>query len=394
MPAYPEESLLSKHDWSLPIPIAYGPGRLNEIDIQCHKFGIKRPLIITDKGSENLSFINQLRSVLSSGGLSSGLYSAISPNPRDHEIYAARSIFRDGGYDAIIGVGGGSGMDAGKATCLLANNDHDIWSFDYDLESPVIRSENAFPPLICIPTTSGTGAETESTAMITDTSKMMKLCVWHPELKPSLALLDPELTVGLPAQMTAWTGVDALVHAIEAFCVPDFNPICDGIALEALGLISRWLVIAVDQPGNIKARGGMQIGSCLAGVSFLKGLGLVHGISHMVGADFDTHHGLTNAIVLPSVLRFNASSIKNKIQPLATALGLKDSSFESFYSSLCLLLDELSIPATLAEIGVKESDVDSLAIKAQLDAATATNPLVPNMDELKAVITEAIKVGR
>ncbi|HJL57694.1 MAG TPA: iron-containing alcohol dehydrogenase, partial [Arenicellales bacterium] len=176
----------------------------------------------------------------------------------------------------------GSGMDGGKAIATVANNGIDLWDFESGKTPPDMTNEASFPALICIPTTAGTGAETESTAMVTEVARMMKLCTWHPELKPALALLDPEVTLGLPANLTAWTGCDAIVHAIEAYCVPEFHPMCDGIAIEGLRLVSNWLPTAVMEPGNIEARGAMLTGSCLAGISFLKGLGLVHAISHMV----------------------------------------------------------------------------------------------------------------
>ena len=222
----------------------------------------------------------------------------------------------------------------------------------------------------------------------------MKLCVWHPELKPSLTLLDPEITLGLPAALTAWTGIDAMVHAIEAYCVPDYHPMCDGVALEALALIGRWLPSAVDEPGNLVARGGMQVGACLAGVSFLKGLVLVHAISHMVGADFDTHHGLTNAIVLPAVLKFNAPAIDDKLPAMCAALGLQRVDFESFYVAICQLLDRLSVPVTLAEIGVPAEAARALAEKAHQDAAAGTNPRPADAGAIERLIVEAITVGR
>jgi alcohol dehydrogenase class IV len=251
-----------------------------------------------------------------------------------------------------------------------------------------------FPKLICIPSTAGTGAETESTAMVTHSERGMKLCVWHPDLKPSLTLLDPEITLGLPATLTAWTGIDAMVHAIEAYCVPDYHPMCDGVALEALALIGRWLPSAVEEPGNLTARGGMQVGACLAGVSFLKGLGLVHAISHMVGADFDTHHGLTNAIVLPAVLKFNAPAIQDKLPAMCQALGLPGGDFESLYAAICQLLDRLSVPVNLAEIGVPAEAARTLAEKAHQDAAAGTNPRVADVATIERLILEAITAGR
>ena len=283
--------ILEPQDWMFPIPIAYGPGRLSEIGQRCAAMGLSNPLIVTDKGSSDLQFISQLYDYLARAGLASGIFSDISPNPRDDEIGAGREAFRSGNHDAIIAIGGGSAMDGGKAICLTAKNEIDLWDFEWEAEPVAISPDKAFPTLITIPTTAGTGAETESTAMVTHTGKGMKFCICHPQLKPSLALLDPELTVSLPANLTAWTGADAMVHAIEAYCVPGFHPLCDGLALESLNLISKWLPVAVREPDNLVARGAMLVGSCLAGIAFLKGLGHVHAISHMIGAEYNTQHG-------------------------------------------------------------------------------------------------------
>ncbi len=386
-------NLLVSQDWSFPIPIAYGPGRLREISVFCTKAGMSRPLIVTDSGSRDLPFVSEMHRSLHNGGLKADIFHNISPNPRDEEIALGRRQFHDGCHDGVIALGGGSGMDGGKAICLVARNDHGLWSFEYEKTPPGLSGKD-FPPLICVPTTAGTGAETESTAMVTETARMMKLCVWHPALKPSFAILDPEVTLALPETLTAWTGCDALVHALEAYCVPGFHPMCDGVALEALRLVSTWLPVAVSEPDNLQARSGMLVGSCLAGVAFLKGLGLVHAISHMVGAAYDTHHGLTNAVVLPAVLRFNAPAITDRVPHLAGALGLKDTAFDSLYGAICSLLDHLEIPKTLQAIGVPGDCARGLAQKASLDSAAATNPRQATVEEITAVIEEALSFGR
>ena len=389
-----DPSMLGAHDWGFPVPIAYGLGRLAEIGRRCVGLGIKNPLIVTDRGSRNLSFIARLQSILGEAGLKSALFYEISPNPIDTEIGAGRAAFRDGGHDAIIAIGGGSAMDGGKAICLTANNSIDLWDFEFEKPAPKIDRDNAFPKLITIPTTAGTGAETESTGMVTDSKKAMKFCVWHPELKPSLALLDPELTVGLPANMTAWTGADALVHAIEAFLVPGFNPLSDGLALEALSLISTWLPVAFAEPTNLTARGGMHVGSCLAGISFLKGLGLVHAISHMIGAEFNTHHGLTNAIILPVVLRFNLPGMDDKVRRMAKAMKLPDHSVDGFIAAVEALLDEIAIPKSLSEIGVTVDCAERIAGKALKDSATRTNPRIATLAEVQTLTETSITKAR
>lgn len=386
--------MLAAHDWGFPVPIAYGPGRIVEIGRRCVGLGINNPLVVTDRGSRNLAFITRLQSFLGEAGLTSALFFEISPNPIDTEIGAGRAAFRDGNHDAIIAIGGGSAMDGGKAICLTANNSIDLWDFEFEKPAPKLGGDNTFPKLITIPTTAGTGAETESTGMVTDSKKAMKFCVWHPELKPSLALLDPELTVGLPANMTAWTGADALVHAIEAFLVSGFNPLCDGLALEALSLISTWLPIAVAEPTNIAARGGMHMGSCLAGISFLKGLGLVHAISHMIGAEFNTHHGLTNAIILPVVMRFNLSGMDDKVRRMSEAMKLPDHSVNGFIISIEKILDEIAIPKSLSEIGVPVDCAGRIAGKALKDSAARTNPRMATLSEVQSLTETAITKAR
>ncbi len=389
-----DPSMLLAHDWNFPVPIAYGPGRLAEMGQRCVGLGVRNPLIVTDRGSRELVFIARLVDVLSEAGLRSAVFSGISPNPIDSEISFGRAAFLAGSHDAIIAIGGGSAMDGAKAICLTANNEIDLWDFEFEQASPLISHENRFPILITIPTTAGTGAETESTAMVTHTQKAMKFCVWHSELKPSLALLDPELTIGLPASLTAWTGADAMVHAIEAFLVPGFHPLCDAMALEALSLIGRWLPVAVAEPTNITARGGMHVGSCLAGISFLKGLGLVHAISHMVGAEFNTHHGNTNAILLPVVLRFNLPGMEEKVRRMAEAMQISDHSLAGFIAAIEAILDEIRIPKSLSEIGVPKDCAERIAAKALKDSAAKTNPRSASLDEVRELIETAIKKAR
>ena len=387
-------NFLEPQDWSFPVPIIYGPGRLSEIADLSTRAGMTKPLIVTDRGSAGLPFIADLKGYLSKGGLDSAIYSNISPNPRDDEIAAGKAQYRAGRHDGIIAIGGGSGMDGGKALALCANNDLDLWAFEYEQSPPDMARHPAFPPLITIPTTAGTGAETESTAMITDTVRKMKWCIWHADLKPAFAVLDPEITLGLPVKLTAWTGVDAMVHAIEAYCVPGFNPLCDGLALEGLRLVGRWLPVAVAEPSNLEARGAMLAGSCLSGIAFLKGLGLVHAISHMVGAEYDTQHGLTNAVVLPAALRHNAPALADKIEPLSQAMGLRDTSFEAFYAHICAILDRVGIPKTLTDIGVPSDCAARIADKALQDSAAGTNACALTAQDIERVIAVALTKGR
>jgi alcohol dehydrogenase class IV len=285
-------------------------------------------------------------------------------------------------------------MDGGKSICLTANNEIELFDFEWEKTPQKISPDNKFPPLITIPTTAGTGAETESTAMVTDTKQGIKLCIMHPDLKPSIAILDPELTLGLPSNLTAWTGADAMIHSIEGYCVPGFHPLCDGAALESLYLISKSLVTVVEEPNNLEARGAMLVASCLGGISFIKGLGLVHAIAHMVGAEFNTHHGLTNAIILPAVLRFNLPDMEEKVIRMSQAMQYADHSSSQFIENMEKILDRIKIPRGLNEIGVPEDCEERIAKKSMLDQAYGQNPKKASLDEVKSLVLQSIRQAR
>ena len=385
-------NFLNNADWSFPVPIYYGPDRVKELSNFCKSKNLSRPLLVTDKSSADLPFIKEVLKSLNSSNLKCAVFSDISPNPIDNEIYKGKTFYKDGKHDSIISIGGGSGMDGGKAISLIANNTLDLWDFNYDNDPSI--NLNPFPPLICIPTTAGTGAETESTAMITNSKLGMKLCIWHPNQKPIAAFLDPILTLSLPKNLTAWTGVDALVHGIEAYSVNSLYSVADGMALEGLNLIGNNLLEVFKDPSNLSSRGAMLIGSCLTGVSFLKGLGLVHAISHMIGAVYNTQHGLTNAIILPKVLNYNKSEILSKINSMHFSIFNQPGDFDSFYKKVCTLLDDLNIPNNLQSIQVKNDRINELAIKSSKDSAAFTNPKTASISDLEIIIKETIDKAR
>ncbi|MCU1727840.1 iron-containing alcohol dehydrogenase [Pseudomonas sp. 7P_10.2_Bac1] len=388
-------SALIPQKWTVPLPMEYGPGARHELVALCKQFNIQRPFIITDQGSLNLPFVAEIQHALNDAGLACGLYGGIEPNPTDRTIVAGAQAYQAWDADGIIALGGGSGLDGAKAVALIARQQRcDLWAFDFDQPVPQGFHADDFAPVITIPTTAGTGAETESTAMVTDTRRGIKGCVWHPLARPSAVILDPELTRSLPANLTAWTGLDAIIHALEAYFVPSFNPLSDGAALQALDLLWHSIDTAVHQGQDLEARGKMLIGSCLAGVAFLKGLGLVHALSHMVGATYNTHHGLTNAIILPVVLRFNQAQISARLKPVAQVLDLPDDRFDTFYNAVCTLLDRLNIPKSLAALGVQHADIDALALKSMGDPARLTNPRDSSLEQLKALLAHAIDHAR
>lgn len=388
-------SALNYQKWTVPLPMEYGPGVRHKLVELCQEFNISRPIIITDQGSLNLPFVGQMQQALTHAGLECGLFGGIEPNPTDASVIAGAAAYQAWDADGIIALGGGSGLDGGKAVALIARQQRcGLWEFDFDKPVPAGLRAADFAPVITIPTTAGTGAETESTAMLTDTSRGIKGCVWHPLARPVAVILDPELTQSLPANLTAWTGCDAIIHALEAYFVPSFNPLSDGAALQALTLLWTSIDTAVNNGQDLEARGKMLIGSCLAGVAFLKGLGLVHALSHMVGATYNTHHGLTNAIILPVVLRFNQAEISARLKPVAQALDLPDASFETFYNAVCAKLDSLNIPKSLSALGVQQADVIEVARKSFGDPARSTNPRDSSIGQLEALLTQAIDQAR
>ena len=360
----------------------------------CLENGVKAPLIVTDQGSRDLPPIAQALESVSDSGYEGVIFCQVAPNPTDQNIIAGREAFLEGGHDAVIAIGGGSGMDAGKAISLIANYQCDLWDFDYDKPAPDLGGPANFPALICVPTTAGTGAETESTAMVTDTKRSIKRCVWHTDQKPVAAILDPELTLGLPKTLTVWTGCDALVHAIEALSVPQWHPLCDGLALEAIRMISRHLPVVAKKGDDLEARGAMLVSSCLAGISFLKGLGLVHAMSHMVGAVCDTHHGLTNAVLLPLVLKYNEKGLGAKTTLICQSMGLKTHDFDHLYDGVVSLLDELAIPSDLAALNVREDQIGEIAQKAHADAAATTNPVPATVSDIETLLVRALSLAR
>jgi alcohol dehydrogenase class IV len=384
-------TVLDSGTWGFPIPIHYGPGSSRHLGRIARENGMIRPLIVSDSETAKLPFLNMITDLLKSDGLEPQMYSSFSPNPTDVECIAGGEIFRTEKCDSVIAIGGGSSMDTGKAIALSALGSHeDIWVFDGFAEPMSIKDAGPFAPLICVPTTSGTGAEVEPAAMVTNTTTHEKRGFLHPSYRPLAAVLDPELTIGLPPNLTAWTGIDAMVHAIEAYLVPAFHPMCDGIALQALSLMAPVIKRAYHDGSDMEARSAMMVGSCLAAVSFAKGLGIVHAVSHMVGGLYNTQHGLTNAVILPAAMRYNRPEILDKSVELARVCGADHHDFDGLLGWIHDLHEELGIPHSLGELGVEHDDVNQLVDMVQRDVCFATNPRSLNPEELGAFISGSI----
>ncbi|MCK0715111.1 iron-containing alcohol dehydrogenase [Chromohalobacter sarecensis] len=382
-------------EWEISYRVESGPGAIAALNAFFTQRQIKRPLIVTDPGFAKLDHLSRLKAQLAEADILCSQYDAIHANPSDEDALAAANSYREHGADAIIAIGGGSAMDGAKGAALIAKQSrYSLWDFDYNYAMPEDLTREDFPPLITVPTTAGTGAEGDSTAMLIDTRRGTKECIHHPLARPEKIILDPNFTLGLPANLTAWTGLDALTHALESYLVPMFHPMCDGAALQGLGLVWENLEESVENGRNLEARSNMLTGSFLAGVGFLKGLGLVHAISHMVGAACHTHHGMTNAILLPIIMRFNRPALEQKLPSIAHAMRLRDCQFETFHSAICSMLDRLDIPKGLSGIGVSHEIVDTILDSVEGDPAYSTNPVPCPRETLAALIHEAIDAAR
>jgi len=387
-----EVSAATNADWRFPFHVRFGPGRVAEVPDICRAGGIRRPLVVTDRALANHAMVQQLLDRCCKGGLTTGLFSDVQSNPTDINVNAGVKIFRSGRHDAVIAIGGGSSLDAGKGIAMMAGNACTLHQLEW---SKVVENEPKLTaaqlsPVICIPTTAGTGSEMDPGAVITDTAAGRKYVIYHSRLSMPASVCDPELTLSLPPELTAWTGLDALSHALESFLVPVYHPMCDGIVLEAMRLIAGWLPAAVADGRNMEARSNLLAAAGMAAVGFQKGLGGVHAISHAVGAVCDTHHGLTNAIVLPHVLRFNQSACNQKLCRAARCLGLEESTSAAFLEWLIDFLKRLKVPAGLRDIGADPARIDELTDKAMADICRPTNPRVLVRDDMRLLVREAV----
>ncbi len=361
-------------NWNYPTSIRFGAGRIAELPQACQALGMRQPLLVTDPGLSALPMIAAAVQSCRAAGLGCGLYSNVQPNPVEANICEGVALYKREGHDGVIAFGGGSALDAGKTIALMVGQQRPLWDFE-DREDWYQRVDVAgMAPTVAVPTTSGTGSEVGRAAVITDLRDHVKKIIFHPRMLPALVIADPELTVGLPPHITAAVGMDALSHNLEAFCAPFFHPMADGIALEGMRLIKEWLPLAVSDGSNIEARANMMIASSMGATAFQKGLGAMHSLSHPCSAHFNTHHGLTNAVVMPYVLSWNRAALQEKMNRLSRVLGLGPG-FDGVLSWILEMRAVLKIPGTLHEIGVAHTHVDILAESALQDPSTGGNPV-------------------
>ncbi|MCW5731790.1 MAG: iron-containing alcohol dehydrogenase [Alphaproteobacteria bacterium] len=361
-------------NWNYPTNVRFGIGRIAELADACRALGMKRPLLVTDPGLAGLAMVREAVEANGRAGLPTGLFSELQGNPVEKNVLDGVAAFRDGGHDGVIAFGGGSALDVGKAIALMAGQKRSIFDFE-DREDWWTRVDTAgMAPVVAVPTTAGTGSEVGRSSVVTDPKDHLKKIIFHPRMMPSIVIADPALTRGLPPNVTAWTGMDALSHSLEAYCATFFHPMADGIALNAMKLVHDWLPIAVKDGGNLEARANMMVASMAGATAFQKGLGAMHSLSHPCSAMLGTHHGLTNAVVMPYVLVFNRGVVEQKLAALARYLGLANPSFDAVLQWVLDLRREIGIPHTLAELGMKPAHVAIFAPMAALDLTAAANP--------------------
>ncbi len=378
-------------NWSFPAPIRFGAGRIGELPQACLELGIRRPLLVTDPGLAALPMVSDAVESCVQAGLACAVFSDVRANPVEANVHEGVRTLRDGDHDGIVAFGGGSALDAGKAIGFMAAQSRPIWDFE-DREDWWTRAdEDGMAPVVAVPTTSGTGSETGRASVITDTrTEHTKRIIFHPRMMPGRAILDPELTMGLPAHLTAAVGMDALSHSLEAYSSPVFHPLAQGIALEAMRLVRDALPVAVKTPSDLAARSRMQVAAAMGSTAFQKGLGAMHALSHPCSSLLDTHHGLTNAVVMPYVLVFNRPAIDTKMAALARYLDLPDPSFSGVLDWILALREEIGIPHTLKDIGVDKSLSARMAHMAAEDPSAATNPVPLDADALERLYLRAI----
>ena len=371
-------------NWSYPNAIRFGAGRIAELPDACAAAGIRKPLLVTDKGLAPLPITAKALDILEAAGLGRGVFSEVDPNPTEKNLDAGLAVYREGGHDGVVAFGGGSGLDLGKMVAFMAGQTRPVWDFE-DIGDWWTRADaDAIAPIIAVPTTAGTGSEVGRASVLTNSDTHEKKIIFHPKVLPSVVISDPELTVGMPPAITAGTGMDAFAHCLEAYCSPHFHPMSQGIALEGLRLVKTYLPRAYADGTDIEARGQMMAAAAMGAVAFQKGLGAIHALSHPIGAMYNTHHGTTNAVVMQPVLRFNRAAIEERIGWASAYLGI-EGGFDGFYAFVGELNKSLGIPANLTELGVKNPDMDVLVKSALADPSIGGNPVEMTAENTRAL---------
>lgn len=377
-------------NWNYPTTVRFGAGRISELAAECQGLGMKMPLLVTDPGLAALPMVTNALAANEAAGLPTGLFSDVKPNPVSKNVDEGVKAYIDGGHDGVIAWGGGSGVDAAKAVALMVGQDGPIWDFEDVGDNWLRVNADGVAPIIAVPTTSGTGSEVGRASVIANEETHTKKVIFHPKMMPAVVICDPELVTGLPAHLTAYTGMDALVHCFEAYCAPGYHPMAEGIALEGMRLIREWLPRAVTDGSDIEARAHMMSAAAMGATAFQKGLGAVHSLSHPVGSVYDTHHGLTNAVFMPYVMNFNRPAIEDRMDILARFLGLPGSGFTAVMDWVMELRTTFDIAHTPVELGVEESRLQELSEMAAIDPTAGGNPVPVGAAEMRTMYDAAM----
>ncbi|MBT4521837.1 MAG: iron-containing alcohol dehydrogenase [Halieaceae bacterium] len=362
-------------NWNYPNSITAGAGTVAQLSDAAIQMGMRAPLVVTDPALAALPMIAAALERCGAAGLNAGLFSQVRANPTGQTIIDGVQAYRAGGHDGVIGFGGGSSIDVAKAVALMVGQDCPLWEFEDRGDNWRRANEAEIAAIIAVPTTAGTGSEVGRAAVIIDDAHQVKKIIFHPNMLPSRVILDPELTLELPPSLTAATGMDALSHNLEALCSPSYHPMAQGIAVEGIRLIKEHLPEAVANGHNLEARMQMLVASSMGATAFQKGLGAMHALAHPLGALFDAHHGLLNAILMPYVLQANRDEIQASIERTARYIGLDNATFDGFLNWVLALRRQVGIPHSLNAIGIDDSQLDKVGKMATEDPSAGGNPI-------------------
>lgn len=371
-------------DWSYPTAVRFGAGRISELADACKQARISNPLFVTNRGLTDLDIGRKTLDVLNQAGLSYSVCAEVETNPSDENLDAGLKAYWDGRHDGVIAFGGGSGLDLGKLIAFMSGQILSVWDFVEGGERWKRADADTIAPIVAVPTAAGTGAEVTRVGALTDSYSHIKRNISHPKLMPTVVISDPELTTGLPLSITVGTGMDALSHCLEAYCAPNYHPMSNGIALEGMRLVKEYLPRVLADPEDIDARGQMMSAAAMGAVSLQKGLGAIHALSHPINAVYNTHHGMTNAVLMPAVLAFNRPAIEARIEMAAAYLGIAGG-FDGFADFLKKFGSDLGVPATLQKLGVGTDRLGELAEMAAEDPMASGNPRKLSVEDARAL---------
>ncbi|TCL74949.1 iron-containing alcohol dehydrogenase [Rhizobium sp. BK251] len=374
-------------NWSYPTAFKLGRGRIKELADACKSLGMKKPLLVTDRGLASMAITKNALDILEEAGLGRAIFADVDPNPNEKNLDAGVKAFKDGGHDGVVAFGGGSGLDLGKCIAFMAGQTRPVWDFEDIGDWWTRASVQGIAPIVAVPTTAGTGSEVGRASVITNSATHVKKIIFHPKFLPGVVIADPELTVGMPKIITAGTGMDAFAHCLEAYCSPFYHPMSAGIALEGMRLVKEFLPRAYKEGTDLEARANMMSAAAMGAVAFQKGLGAIHALSHPIGAVYNTHHGMTNAVVMPAVLRFNRKPIEEKIGRAAAYLGISGG-FDGFYDYVLKLRAELGVPDNLTAMGITPDRIDELSAMAIEDPSAGGNPVPMTLENTKALFRD------